>query len=185
MSQTTARLQAWIDRRTAGGAPSLDELIRLCEERVRELIRPRLNSFPAVRRQSQTTDILDETFLRLFPALDAKMPPTPRNLFQLVAFKIRQVLLDRQKRRPPGEALADPAEAADGHPMDDDTMAAFHQYVHGLPAGDRAVFDLLYYHGQTPEQAAGCLGWSVVKTRRAWLKARLRVATRFGPENPI
>jgi DNA-directed RNA polymerase specialized sigma24 family protein len=187
MSQTTAQIQDWIDRRLAGGDPPVDELIRLCEARVRELIRPRLNSFSSVRRDTQTTDILDETFLRLFRALDRRVPPTPRDLFQFIAHKIRQVLLDRWKpkknRLRPEPILIDPVDwrsAGDGG-IDGDTMEAFHEYVQRLPEGEKALFDLMYYHELPPAKAAACLDWPVSKVKLAWLNARRRVARRFGP----
>jgi RNA polymerase sigma factor (sigma-70 family) len=180
-------VQDWLDRHRAGTKPPLDELCRLCQDRVRELVRPRLRRFPHVRAEEQTTDITNETLVRLLAALREVAPPTTLDLTRFLAAIIRRVLLDRAKavsRRllptaPPGAEVAWSPEDTD-HPMDDDLMAAFHEYVEALPADEKALFDLLYYRGLTTAAAAEALGLSPTTLKREWVKARLRVCEKLG-----
>src|SRR5262249_47933758 len=91
-------IQRWLDRHRAGGSPSLDELCRFCEGRIRQLVHPQLQKFPLVGQDSQTTDVLNETLLRLLAALDDDVTlPSTLDLERFLAGIIRRVLLDMNK----------------------------------------------------------------------------------------
>jgi DNA-directed RNA polymerase specialized sigma24 family protein len=51
--------------------------------------------------------------------------------------------------------------------------------VEGLPEDERAVFDLLWYHGLTEAETATALGESIPAIKRHWLRARLHLQERL------
>lgn len=184
MDPTADPVQAWLDCHRAGGRPSVDELCRLCENRVRQLVRPRLRTFPLVVQDSQTTDVVNETFLRLLRSLGRNVsPPSVLDLERFLAAKIRQVLLDkhkaiRRRRRRVGE-LGDEPVPHHGD-SDDDLMVAFHEYVEALPPGEQALFDVFYYQGKTKSEAATLLGLPPTTVHTLWTKARVRLSRKLG-----
>lgn len=179
-------VQQWLDRLRAGADPSPDELCRLCEARVRALVRPRLRTFPLVVQDSQTTEVANETLLRLLAALRAEVrPQSTLDLERFLAAKVRHVLLDmhkeiqRRRRRagPLGDGpVAEPADID----IDIDLMVAFHEYVQQLPADEQALFDVFYYQGRTKVQAAALLGLTATTAHTRWTKARLRMSRKLG-----
>lgn len=181
-------VQQWLDRLRAGADPSPDELCRLCETRVRALVRPRLRTFPLVVQDSHTTEVANETLLRLLAALRGEVrPQSTLDLERFLAAKVRHVLLDmhksiqRRRRRvgPLGDeqhAMPDDADAD----FDIDLMVAFHEYVQQLPADEQALFDVFYYQGRTKAQAATLLGLAPTTAHTMWTKARLRMSRKLG-----
>jgi RNA polymerase sigma factor (sigma-70 family) len=178
---------AWLDRHRAGQRPPVAVLAELCEEQIKRLVRPRLPSFPLVRREEQTTDVSNETFVRLSRALKDIAPATPLELNRLIAVIVRRVLLDwtkaiRRRKKHIVPLDGDPAcvpEDSD-HSVDADLMTAFHEYVEALPADEKVLFDLLYYRGLSTAAAADCLGIPRTTLKRRWVKARVRLSERFG-----
>lgn len=180
-------VQRWLDGHRAGLKPSLDDLCRFCEDRIRQLVRPRLRTFPLVVQESQTTDVLNETLLRLLAALNDVAPPTVLDLERFLARIIRFVLIDMnkaiQRRRRRVGSLGDEAIVALGDhddPVDGDLMAAFHEYVEALPPDEQALFDVFYYQGKSKLEAARLLGLPPTTAHARWTKARLRLSQKFG-----
>lgn len=181
-------VQVWLDCHRAGGRPSLDDLCRLCEDRVRQLVRPRLRTFPLVVQDSQTTDVVNETLLRLLAALGRDVrPPSILDLERFLARIIRRVLLDMHKviqrrRRRFGELGDEPIRVPDDDAdlVDIDLMVAFHEYVEALPPDEQALFDVFYYQGKSKTEAAKVLGLPDTTAHTRWTKARLRVSKQFG-----
>jgi RNA polymerase sigma factor (sigma-70 family) len=180
-------VQEWLDRHRAGQDPPLDELCQLFQDQLRRLVRPRLRQFPDVRLEEQTTDIANESLVRLLAALREVSPPTTLDLNRFLAGIIRRVLLDRAKairRRVLPAASPDievPWSPDDtDHPVDSDLMESFHEYVEGLPAREKALFDLLYYRGLNTTAAAAILGLPTTTLKRRWVEARLRAVKRLG-----
>jgi RNA polymerase sigma factor (sigma-70 family) len=184
---STDLIQDWLERYRSGAQPPPDELVQICEDRVRALVRPRLRSFPRVRQLEDTTDIVNEALLRLTRALRDVTPATPLDLNRFLAELIRRVLLDKLKairrRDPPTAGLAvEPGrEVGDtDHPVDADLMTEFHEYVRSLPDDERTLFDLLYYRGMSTATAAGYLGLPPTTLKRRWVSARLRARDWLG-----
>ncbi len=177
-------VQVWLDRHRAGLKPPVNELCTLCQERVKQLVRPRLRTFPLVTQDSQTTDVADETFVRLLNALGRGVsPPSILDLERFLARTVRLVLLDMHKaiqrrRRRVGE-LGDAPVPQPGD-TDDDLMVAFHQYVESLPPDEQALFDVFYYQGKTKAEAAVLLGLPPTTAHTLWTKARLRLSRKLG-----
>lgn len=180
-------VQAWLDRHRAGDRPSLDDLCRLCEYRVRQLVRPRLRTFPLVVQDSQTTDVVNETLLRMLAALGRDVCPlTILDLERFLACIVRRVLLDmhkavRRRRRRFAELGDEPIPVPDDDdPVDTDRMVDFHEYVEALPPAEQALFDVFYYQGKSKDEAARLLGLPPSTVQAHWAKARFRLSQRFG-----
>ena len=180
-------VQAWLDRHRAGGQPPLDDLCRQCEDRVRRLVRRQLHTFPLVVQESQTTEVVNETLLKLMAALDrgTRLSST-LDLERFLARVVRNVLLDMHKaiqrrRHRVGELGNGPVPVPDDDdPVGTDLMVVFHEYVGGLPADEQALFDVFYYQGRTKEDAARRLGLPPSTAQARWVKARFRLLERFG-----
>ena len=179
-------VQAWLDGHLAGRHPPLDDLCRLCESRVRQLVRPRLHTFALVVQDSQTTEVVNETLLRLVTALGRDVrPPSTVDLERFLARVIRRVLLDMHKsiqrrRRRFGELGDEPFPVRDDDPVDTDLMVAFHEYVEALPPEEQALFDVFYYQGKPRDEAALLLGLPPSTAQAHWAKARFRLSRRLG-----
>lgn len=187
MLTTSDLIQAWLDNHRAGKAPPINELCWLCEERIRRLVRPRLNTFPAVAQDSQTTDIVDETLLRLLSALKHICPQSTLELERFLGRTIRFVLLDMQKaiqrrRRRVGwlgeEPIAAPGDSDD--PVEADLMVALHEYIEALPPDEQALFDVFYYQGKSKVEGAQLLGLPPTTAHTRWVKARCRASKKLG-----
>lgn len=181
-------VQRWLDRHRAGEKPALNDLCSLCEERVRQLVRPQLRKFPLVVQETQTTDVANEALLRLLAALDKNVtPPSTLDLERFLAAKIRYVLLDMnktiQKRRSRVAALGDepvPAPGDEADLVDVDRMVAFHEYVEALPPDEQALFDVFYYQGKSKTAAARVLGLPATTAHAHWVRARYRASKKLG-----
>jgi RNA polymerase sigma factor (sigma-70 family) len=189
---TTDLIRGWLERHVAGENPPRAELLGLCQERIRLMVRPRLRSFPDVSACEETDDILNQVLFRLHNALDDVRPASPLDLMGFCAELIRRVLLDvlKSARRRHldrtyslnalGEADGfDPANGTD-HPIDSDTLAEFHRYVGELPPEEKVLFDLLYYAGLKVPAAAAALGVSPASLKKRWQVARIRAVERLG-----
>ena len=68
----------------------------------------------------------------------------------------------------PADPAAGPAELA--------CWTDFHERVEGLPAAQREVFELRFYHGLTNRQTAELLGLAEKPVSRLWLAASEQAA---------
>src|SRR5262249_61665449 len=95
-----------------GPRPARRELLNRAVGRLRRLAAKMLGSaFPAVQARHELDSVVNETWLRLVPALEATEPPTVADFFRLAAHKIRQVLLDLADRQPRLDRRARPRPA--------------------------------------------------------------------------
>jgi RNA polymerase sigma-70 factor (ECF subfamily) len=189
----TVRLQAWLERMRAGDAHARDELLRCVMDRLHGMASKMLRRFPAVRRWDETEDVLQNALVRLVRALEAVKPDSTRAFFGLAAEQLRRELLDLARRYarhpkgspgnpdtlpPPGDtglqAPVEPAASEDG-PDDLDRWAAFHESVERLPAEEREVVGLVFYHGWTQAQVAELFGVNARTVRRWWCSACIRL----------
>jgi RNA polymerase sigma-70 factor (ECF subfamily) len=190
---TTTDLNACLEQLRAGDPRARDALIARAQERLRRLTRRLLNDFARVRPFEETDDILQNAQLRLLRRLEAHTPATAAAFFAAAAQEVRRELLDlvRHYFGPLGrgrrEVAPPPADSADGQTPDADPSqhthepsqlvqwTELHEQVERLPDDERAVFDLLWYHGLTRPEAAAVLGVSEPTVKRRWLAARLRL----------
>jgi RNA polymerase sigma-70 factor (ECF subfamily) len=187
----TAQLHAWLDRIGGGDLSARDELLRGLCERLRCLAARMLRRFPGVARWAQTDDVLQNSLLRLMRALETVRPGGMREFFGLAAEQMRRELLDMARHfygprglganhaseRRPGEPRGLAPEAADGTGDADDLArwSAFHEQVASLPADEREVVGLIFYHGRTQADAAAVLGVAVRTVQRRWQSALLNL----------
>jgi RNA polymerase sigma-70 factor (ECF subfamily) len=128
---------------------------------------------------------LQNALLRLLRALRQVEPVSVRGFFRLAAEQIRRELLDlaRHYSGPHGaganhdsdpDGVPEPLAQAD-EPGELERWVAFHQQVSQLPAEQREVVGLVFYHGWTHAQVAELLGMSERTARRHWRRALDRV----------
>ena len=190
----TVALDQLLDRARGGDSSAWDTLLRRAHQRLELLARRMLRGFPGVRRAEDTGDVLQGGVVRLLRALRSVSPKSTREFFGLAAEQLRRELLDlaHRHRRGTGPGIAvgadlsgaggaipEPAGSA-GADGDLDQWAAFHAAVAGLPAEEREVFMLAFYHGWTQPQIAGLFGVDERTVRRRWQAAGLRLNDRLG-----
>lgn len=117
---------------------------------------------------------LAEPLADLQLALQTLRPPTARRCLGLTAEHLHRRL---------GELVPPPTEpplngaAADATTRSYSRWTDFHRHVAELSPQDREVFDLLFYVGLVPEEAASVLRMPLSAVRRRWLSARLRLGS--------
>ena len=162
----TAWLHDRVGRFRDGDRQAADDLLRAVGGRLDRLARRMLRNYPVVRSGADTGDVVQGAAVRLARALQAVVPASTREFAGLAALQVRRELIDLARHhasRGAAARVADPATADFGtaggeSPAELELWANFHAAVDHLPDDEREVFALLYYHGQTREQAAELLG---------------------------
>jgi RNA polymerase sigma factor (sigma-70 family) len=186
----TTRLQHWARRIRAGDRAAPDELLRAAGSRLEALARKMLRRFPSLRRWEETADVFQNAIVRLLRALHQVEPGSVRDFFGLAAEQMRRELLDLARHHNgPGRHGAQHA-SQDGNPdgpafepadqpaeADDlERWEAFHEAVANLPAEEREVVGLVYYHGWTQVEVADLLQITERTVRRRWQAACLKLS---------
>jgi RNA polymerase sigma-70 factor (ECF subfamily) len=189
----TTQLHAYIDRIRAGDREAADALLRQVCGRLEPLARSMLRRFPNVQRWADTGDVLQSALVRLLHTLEAVTPESTRHFINLAAMHIRRELLDlaRHYRRcvdrpgegQRGEAPVDVPDLRDAR-EDLDLWSAFHEQVELLPAEEREVLGLVFYHGWTQAQIAELFQVDERTVRRRWRAALLRLGQALGDRLP-
>ena len=188
-------MNACLGRWRAGEADAAESLLAAVYPRLESLARRMLRGFPGVRRVGDTGDVLQNSVMRLMRSLrQLETPPgTTREFFGLAAVEIRRELLDlarlaaSSKRRhevPMGDEAAEGAVDPNAGPGDIERWAAFHEAAERLPAEEREVVGLVFYHGWTQAQVAELFGVSERTVARRWLSAMIRLKEELKGELP-
>lgn len=188
-------LQDLIVRVRTGDRAAEDRLIRAILGRFQNLARRMLNQFPDLKCLHQTGDIVQDSLVRLLRAIRAVSPQTTRDFFNLAAEQIRRQLLDlaRKHRNRPTFPLPDaedssvePAGPADPAPLHNELerWAQFHSAVADLPAEQREVIGLTFYHGWTQTQIADLFQVDERTIRRRWQAACVALNQALGGQLP-
>lgn len=181
----TPEFHELLARIRAGDPAARDRLIRACQDRLERLARRMLRGFPNVRRWADTGDVFQNAAMRLLRALEQMNVADTRGLFNLAATMIRRELIDLARHfngpeglgahhasRPPGEPTPDrPDPATD--PAKLERWTALHEAAERLPAEEREVFGLVFYHGWTQAQVGALLSIDPRTVRRRWQAACL------------
>lgn len=180
----TTKLTNWLILARQGDAEARNQIVGHCCERLRLLTRRMLRGYPAVKRWSETDDVLQNAMLRLHRSLSEVQPESPRQFYGLAATQIRRELIDlaRHFRGPHGVGAnhhSDDGEIVDVKPSEGvepenlETWTGFHDAVEGLNEDQRDVVNLLWYEEMTQPEAAEVLGISLATLKRRWQSARL------------
>lgn len=188
-------LRGLIDRTRLGDRAAEDQLVRAVMGRFEALARRMLNRFPDLRAHEQTCDVVQDSLLRLLRALKVVTPETTREFFNLAAEQIRRQLLDLAKYHRRRPLAVHPAAGANAAPAPDPPEPAssdaelgrweeFHAAVASLPANEREVFMLAYYHGWTRLDIADLFGVNEKTVRRRWADACRGLSAALGGTFP-
>jgi RNA polymerase sigma factor (sigma-70 family) len=188
MEFQTTQLHRLIDRIQQGDEDARDELVRSVCNSLERLARKMLQGYPGVQRWEETGDILQNALLRLLRAVQEIKPPSMREFFGLAAEQVRRELIDLARHYRSGKGLgrnlASHGDAIlrdiDKAPTagDDDNLERwhdFHEAVERLPAEEREVIGLVFYHGWTQAQIAEFFQTSERTIRRRWQAACLKL----------
>lgn len=181
----TLHLHHWVERLHAGDLIAGNELLHAVGGRLEWLARKMLRGRPAVRRWVDTDDVLQNALLRLLQALRIVRPDSMRAFYGLAAEEIRRELLDLARRfyGPWGvganyagheEVRRNPAALDPPAPEEQDELerwCAFHEEVAGLPAEEREVVGLIFYHGWKQAEVARLFQIHVRTVQRRWSSA--------------
>ena len=184
----TTQLRLWVERIRAGDLSAREEMLHAVYARLERLARKMLRRYPAVGRWEETGDLLHNAVPRLLRALREVEPASVRDFIGLAAEQMRRELLDlarhhhtRQMHGPSygagndsGAAVPDPPDTAED-PDELEKWCAFHEAVERLPAEEREVVGLIYYHGWTQAEAAEHLRVSKRSVQRHWSAAMLKL----------
>lgn len=202
-SQLDAVLAGCLERLAKGDDSARDEILEVCNERLRKLSSRLLGKFARVRRWDNTDDVAQNAALRLYRALGETIPESPRGLMGLMAVQIERELIDlARKHAGPmsyaanhGTNVREGTSGGDVHLVDEAEDAgdsndaiplgrweSFHRAVENLPEEHREVFRLVWYLGADRETAAKALYSSVRTVGRRWLEAREMVAQELARE---
>ena len=196
-SFNSVNLQRYINRWRDGDREAADDLIRATHQRLEKLTRRMTRSFPNVRNQADTNDVFQNSVWRLLCSLRSMRPSTRRDFYNLAAVHIRRVLLDLARQcRGKGHVPLDVSDDSD-HPgppqiaapdisrtADFELWERFHEAVDQLPAEEREVVGLVFYHGWTQVRIAELFGVDERTIRRRWTKACKRLRAIVGGDMP-
>jgi RNA polymerase sigma factor (sigma-70 family) len=194
---TTVWLQVLVGRVRGGDQEALNCLFAHVERRLHALTRRLLQNYPGVRHWEQTDDVVQQALIRLLRALQTVDVVDVSHLLRLAAKQVRYALLTlaEQYRDAPRFGAFAESTSSDGNPLaaiaqstsssrDLDDWTAFHVQAEQLPDHLRQVFDLVYYHGMTQEEAGEVLGLSDRTVRKRWRDARKKLSELLGGRLP-
>jgi RNA polymerase sigma factor (sigma-70 family) len=202
-NDSTAQLQNLVNRMNAGELAARDELIALAYHRLERLTRKIFQDFRRVQRFEDAGDILHNAAIRLLRRLQAVRIESVEDFFYLAAHEIRLALMDvaRHYYGPAGQGTkVRDSEKAVGE--DDDILAKvpnqvahesshlafwteFHEQIESLPALERCVVDLVWYHGMKQEEVAQVLNVSLATVKRHWQSARSLMQESLGKSGHV
>jgi RNA polymerase sigma factor (sigma-70 family) len=185
----TTVLVRLVERMQGGDREARDELIRAFQGRLEHLAGTMLRKYPSVGRWVEVGDVLQGSLMRLLRALESVRPESTRAFFGLAAEQMRRELLDlaRHFYGPQGQGAHHDSVGArpdasrqriePAGPADDDLdrWCRFHEEVARLPAQEREVVGLVYYHGWTQAQVAALFQVHVRTVRRWWEAALVKL----------
>jgi RNA polymerase sigma factor (sigma-70 family) len=193
----TLQLHDYLDRYRAGDRAATDAFLRRVCGRLERLARSMLRGFPSVRRWADTDDVLQSALMRLLRTLQATRPESTRHFANLAALHIRRELIDLARHfrnrldRPGGAAdsqdgdgAADPVDPGSDAADELDLWTAFHEQVDQLPAEEREVVGLTFYHGWAQAQIAELFQVDERTVRRRMRSAALKLTGALGGRLP-
>jgi RNA polymerase sigma-70 factor (ECF subfamily) len=184
-----------VDRVRLGDGSASNELLSRARARLEGLAQHMLGRYPTVNRFEEAADVVQGASLRLLRALEQVRPQCMREFYGLAAEQIRRELIDLARslcgKQGWAANLESNGECADSsvavvgirtEPIDEaesldelELWTAFHVAVARLPAEEREVFNLRYYHGWKEQNIADLLKMEIRTVRRKWRHACLQL----------
>jgi RNA polymerase sigma factor (sigma-70 family) len=185
----TIRMHGYLDRFQSGDREAADALLRVTGVRLEHLARKMLQRFPNVKRWADTDDVLQSALVRLLRTLQSLRPQTTRDFVNLAATHIRRELIDlarhfRNRIGPSAESGPEVADAGTAAESDLELWAGFHEQVDRLPAEEREVVALTFYHGWKQAEIAALFQVDERTVRRRWRSACVRLSDALGGRLP-
>jgi RNA polymerase sigma-70 factor (ECF subfamily) len=177
---TTLRVQQGLDRLAQGDEQARKELLEHGLRRLKLLAARMLRAYPQWNRPEEVDDLFQQAMLRLWESLETLRPKTSQHFFRLAAMQMRWALLDLLRRskadgRPLPLSISNNASDAHLEPFDTTHVpdqllfwTDFHNAVEQLPEREKAVVDLIWYHGASRTEVATELGVSTRQVLNYW-----------------
>lgn len=194
-SLNTFDLLFWVTELQAGRPDAAEPTFRRIMSRVETLARAMFKKFPRVGRFVDVEDVIQNSLVRLLSAFRDIRPASTRDFYALVNTLIRRELLDLAKHyysvrglgtnlaaASVGEGEAEVTAMAPSDPADLELYTAFHEAIDRLPAEEREVIGLTYYHGWTQAEVADLFQVSV-RTVQRWNQSAFESIRRFAPRD--
>jgi RNA polymerase sigma-70 factor (ECF subfamily) len=194
---TTLQIHTCVARWREGDHTGADDLLRAIGAQMEGLTRKMLRSFPNVRSQAETGDVLQNSILRLLHTLQTISPDSTRHFLNLAALHIRRELLDlarsfgsrREMPQSPNEENSEAGMAQIPDPVGDsndemELWCRFHEMVEQLPTHEREVMSLRFYHGWTQVQMAELFQVDERTIRTRWQSACIKLNRLLGGKLP-
>jgi RNA polymerase sigma-70 factor (ECF subfamily) len=188
-------LQECITGWQAGDREAANTLLIATQTRLQKLAQKMIRTFPNVRGEADTADVLQNAVLRLLHSLRKMKPATTRMFFSLAAIHIRRELLDlarscKGKRWVSLDTSDDSDSPITPHEepraftptAEFELWVRFHEAVDQLPTELRETVGLVFYHGWEHQEIADLFKVSVRTVGRRWAEACKILRERVGRE---
>lgn len=205
-SSATTFVNRCLERIKRGDVHARNELLGHTADRLLAITRKVKRDFPQLQRWEQTDDVFQNASIRLCRALKSVSVNDARHYYRLAATQIRRELVDlvRHWQGPQGPGQHHHTQGGRAGPdgdtatplhldQSDDThdprriaqWCEFHEQVERLADPEREVFDLLFYHNLSQEEAAEILGIDVRTIKRRWRVARIALSDALQGGSPL
>jgi RNA polymerase sigma factor (sigma-70 family) len=191
----TTRLGELLEAHAAGKPEAFDDIVRHAQDRLRRFASAMLRTSQVAREWHDTDDLLQGALIRLERALRDCQPTEATAFRKLATVQLKRELRDlikalRRRKRDVGRVsrldnpvdvggtsprAMDPADPATNHEHLLD-WTELHDSIERLPDDQREVMDLIFYNGQTHEQAAALLGVASKTVQRRLRQAKEQLA---------
>ena len=184
---TTIKVHACLDRLRQGDAAAREALLQITWRRLRAIASSKMRGLVRVEGQADSSDLFQETQVRLWQTLQAMTPESPRHFLNIAAQIMRQELIDLLRRAKVRRHQALTPGGSGGSDHQDDGVAPpgtltdepgrmavwteFHKRVEQLPPDLKEVFSLVWYQGLSKPEVAELIGVSVRTVYRHWTEA--------------
>ncbi len=194
-SLNTNDLRYWVTELQAGRPNAAEPTFRKIMAKVELFARGMFQKFPRVGKFVDVEDVIQSSLIRLLAAFRQVRPESTRHFYALTNELIRRELLDLVKHYygprghgtnradvPVGEGEGEVSPAAPDATVELDKVTAFHEALAELPAEEREVLGLTYYHGWSQTEISSLLQVSV-RTVQRWLDSAMQqMKDRIGSE---
>lgn len=189
----TDDLWYWVTELQAGRPNAAEPIFRKILAKVRLFTGAMLKKFPRVERFVEVDDVVQASLIRLLAAFREIRPTNRRHFYALTNELIRRELLDLVKHfyGPRGQGVHEGGVAigeGEGEFTPSDPIVAdelhriteFHEAMAELPAEEREVIGLTYYHDWSQDEIADLFQVSTRTVQRRLESAMAKLKERVG-----